>query len=146
MRPAYPESGGASEDAASVGPPVLRGDAVAAFRPVGADRDHLETVVAALERAYRARRDANDVPLPQLDDLVVELDATGTADHDVDLFLLAMAVAHRGAEAGAVPEVADSEMLGVEMPAREMRLQPRRVLAGRVVDLLQVCDREVRHR
>src|SRR5204863_407037 len=59
MRPAYPESGGANEDAASVGPPVLCGDAVATLRPVCADRDHLETVVAAFERAHRARRGLN---------------------------------------------------------------------------------------
>ena len=38
------------------------GDAVAAFRPVGADRDELEAVGAAFERADGARRDAHGIP------------------------------------------------------------------------------------
>src|SRR3954454_3186963 len=92
---------------ASVGPPVLGGDAVAALRPVGADRQDLETVGPALECAHRARGDAHDVPPSQAHDVVVELDPARPVDHDVDLLLLAMAVTQRRAKAGPVAEVAD---------------------------------------
>ena len=77
-------------------------------------------VGTALERADDRRRDAHDVPLLELVDLVVELDAAGAADDDVDLFLLAVAVAARRAEVRAVPEVADADVLRVDVRAGEL--------------------------
>ena len=53
----------------------------------------------------------SDVPLAQLDDLVVELDAAGAGDHDVGLLLRDVAVADRRAEARGVGHQADAEVL-----------------------------------
>src|SRR5439155_1258692 len=128
-----------------LGPEVRGRHAVAALGPIGADRDHLEAVGARLERADDLRREADDVPPAQLDDLVVELDPAGAVDDDVHLLLLAVVVPHRRADAGPVAEVADAEMLRIDVLAGEPRLHTWRVVAGRVVDVLEVLDREARH-
>jgi hypothetical protein len=44
-------------------------------------------------------RHADDVPLADVDDLVVELDASAAGDDDVELFLRLVLVAERRAEA-----------------------------------------------
>ena len=95
-------------------PEVLDHLAVAALGAVGADRDDLEPLGAALEPARDSGRDADHIPRAQVDDLVVELDLPRAADDDVRLLLLAVAVAERGPVARAVAEVADPEVLGVE--------------------------------
>ena len=67
-----------------VGPPALHELAVAVV--AGAEREHLEVGVGAgLERAHHLGRDADRIARPELDDLVVELDAAGAGEHDVDL-------------------------------------------------------------
>jgi drug/metabolite transporter (DMT)-like permease len=65
--------GTAPRGADSVDPEVLDHLAVAAFGPVGADRDHLEPVRAGLKRASDRRRHPQHVPLRKVHDLVVEL-------------------------------------------------------------------------
>ncbi len=55
----------------SVCPPVLNGDTVALLGPRAADRYKPETLRAALEGPDHLGRDAQDIPLAQLDDLVV---------------------------------------------------------------------------
>ena len=87
-------------------------------------RDQLEPVRPGLERAHDVRGDADDVPRAEVDDLVVELDPARAADDDVGLLLLAVAMAERRAEAGAVAEVADAEVLGVDVLAGEPCLEP----------------------
>src|SRR4051794_2290672 len=91
------------------GPEVGHADAVPALGAVVADRDQLQALGTAFERADDRRRDAHDVPLLELVDLVIELDTAGAADDDVDLFLLAVAVAARRAVVRAVAEVADAD-------------------------------------
>jgi len=93
------------------------------------DGDQPEPVAAGFDRAYRRGSDADNVPLPQLVELVVEADPAGAVDDDVGLFLFAVAVCHRGADAGRVAEVADPEMLGVEVFAREATFDPGCALA-----------------
>jgi hypothetical protein len=65
---------------------------VAALGTVGADRDQLEPVRAALEPADDLGRDADDVPQAELDDLVVQLRSARAADDDVRLLLASVAV------------------------------------------------------
>src|SRR5436309_2130581 len=60
----------------SVGPEVLDHLAVASLRAIGADRDQLKAVRASFKCSHHIRRDADRVPLAQLDDLVVEAHAT----------------------------------------------------------------------
>src|SRR5262249_41005061 len=88
-----------------------------------------------------SRRDAQDVPLLQLEDLIVQLRATGARDDDVDLLLLAVGVTHTRPETGAVAEVADAELLGVEVLARHPHLHVDTASRGCVVDVLEVLDR-----
>src|SRR4051794_10271762 len=106
----------------SVGPPVGNRLAVALGRAVAAGDDQLEPLVPGLEGPGHLGGDADQVPAPHVADLVVELDPPGAADDDVDLLLDAMGVSHRGAETGAVAEVADAEVLGAQVLSAEARL------------------------
>src|SRR4051794_22117960 len=92
---------------------------VAALGLGAADGDHLQPVGTGLESAHDMRRDAHDVPLAQLDRLVVEPDPSRTAEHHIGLLLHPVAVPAGGTAAGGVAEVADSELLGIEKLARE---------------------------
>src|SRR6266516_5323587 len=112
-------------DQASVDPRGGRLDAVAAFGPVGADSDERETVLACFDRANGLRTNPDDVPLTELVHLVVEPDPARATDHDIRLFLFAMAMCHRGAEAGRVAQVADPAVLGVDGLACQASLQCR---------------------
>ena len=47
----------------------------------------------SLETANNPWSDSNDIPTPQVDDLVVQLRAAGAAHDEIRLFLLAVAVA-----------------------------------------------------
>src|SRR3954471_5705511 len=129
----------------SVGPEVLHELAVAALGPVGADRDDLKALRAALEGAHDRRRDAHDVPALEVDHLVVEAHAAGSADDDVRLLLLAVAMSVRRLEVRRVAEVGDAEVVGVEVLAPEARLQSVGARGRGVVDVLEVLDRESRH-
>ena len=133
------------QTAGSVDPGRIRRNAVAAFWSVRADRDELEAVVSGFDRTDRLWADSNDVPLVDLVDLVVEPDPAGAVDDDVRLFLFAVAVGHGCADAGRVAEVGDAEVLGVDVLAREAGLDAGCALAGGVLDVLQVRDREGRH-
>src|SRR5581483_4382739 len=79
-----------------------RHDPVAALGPVGPDRDHLEAVLAALERTDHRRAHPDDIPALELVNLVVEPDPPRAADHHVRLLLLSMAVGYRGSNPGPV--------------------------------------------
>ena len=65
-------------DAPSVGPEVLDHLAVAALGPVVADRDQRHSLGPALERPRDMRRDAHDIPLSDVRDLVIEPHAART--------------------------------------------------------------------
>src|SRR5215210_6399368 len=84
--------------------------AVAALGPAAADADHVEAVRAGLERADDRRRDAQDVPRGDLDDLAVEAGTARAGDDHVDLLLLAMPVAPRHAGSRLVREPADAQL------------------------------------
>ena len=62
------------------------------------------------------------VPLPQLADLVVDLDPRAPADEDVDLFLLLVGVPPGNAEAGSEAQVAQPRVLHPERDAGHARL------------------------
>src|SRR5581483_1170935 len=96
------------------------------------------------EGANDRRADADDVPLPKLVDSVVQADTARPAYDDVRLFLLAVAVRPRRTNASAVADEGHAEMLGVEVLASEAGLHPLPI-GCRVLDLLEVDDREVAH-
>src|SRR5919206_1155817 len=126
----------------SVDPGWVYEDAVAAVWAIGADSDQFEAVVSGLERPHRCGVDANDIPAAELAGLVVESDLSGAADDDVGLLLFTVPMRRRCADAGAIPQIGDPKMLGVEVLAREPSLDPGRALAHGVLDLLfQVHDR-----
>src|ERR671934_657256 len=125
----------------SVDPGRVYEDAVAAVWAIGADGDQLEAVVSGLERPHRCGVDANDIPATELADLVVESDLSGAADDDVGLLLFAVAMRRRRADAGAIAQIGDAKVLGVEVLAREPPLDPGRALAHGVLDLVfQIHD------
>ena len=109
-----------------------------------ADAEQVEPVRAGLERADDRGRDAQHVPGLELDDLVVELRATGARDDDVGLLLLAVAVAERHARARVVGEAADAELGRAQRAARELPLH-RRVRRALVLEPPEVRLLPVRH-
>src|SRR3954469_3377774 len=92
---------------ASVAPPVGRHLGVLVLRVGGAEGQQLGALGPCLQAAHHLARNPQRVPLAQLDDLVVELDARAAADHDVDLFLLAVPVPERDPETRRDLEVAE---------------------------------------
>src|SRR3954453_4458940 len=110
--------------AIGLGPAIGHQLTVAALGLGAADGDDLEAIGTGLESAHDVRSDAHDVPLAQLDRLVVELDPARAADHDVGLLLLAVAVPTGGPAARRVAEVADPKLRGVEELAREAAFDP----------------------
>src|SRR5436305_7204876 len=127
--------------AISVRPAIRHQLAIAALGLGAADGDDLEPIGTSLESAHDVRSDAHDVPLAQLDRLIVELDPPRAADHDVGLLLHLVAVPTGDATFRRVAEVADSQLLGIEELAREAPFDS--LDAGRVLDLHQVLDRIV---
>src|SRR4051794_33812502 len=75
------------------GPVALDQLAIPAFGLAASGGDDLEAVRARLEAARHLGRDANHIPLLDLDDLVVQLDATRAVDDRIDLLLDLVAVA-----------------------------------------------------
>jgi len=75
--------------------------------------------------------------LPDLDDLVVQLDAPRARDHGVDLLLDPVAVTEC-LLAGLVAPSADAKLCGVEKLAGEPAVHP---VATGGLDLLEVLDR-----
>ena len=75
--------------------------------------------------------------------LVVELDAAGAAEHDVDLLLLSVTVTARAAPAGGIAEVADADVLRADLAAGEAGVKGRASLDGLVLELQEVDDRVI---
>jgi hypothetical protein len=118
----------------SVGPPVADELAVAAIGAVGAERDDLEAVRAALEPADDREGDADAVPALEVDHLVAQAHPAGTADDDAALLLLAVGAAE-----------ADAEVVGAEVLAPEARLaRVTGTLGGGVLDVVEVLEAVVR--
>src|SRR5215211_8258115 len=135
---------------ASVRPPVRRGIYVLHGRRRHARRpedDQLDPVRARFHAPGDLRWYPHRVPLLHVHDFVVQLQPPAAPHHDVQLLLLLVAVAERLAEVGRVTLVADSRLLEPEVPAREPRLDIRRVpeLRRLVLDVHQVDDRVARH-
>src|SRR5207244_11251816 len=85
---------------AGLDPGRLGKHAVAALGAVGAHGDELEPFVACFERANSRRTDADDVPLPEVMQGVVQPDTARSADDDVRVLLLAVAVRLRRTDVG----------------------------------------------
>src|SRR5829696_1688718 len=156
------ESSGRSDAAASrpkrkstypalVSPPVAPALDVLArsLAEIGrADDDDLKAPRPGLVASPRTGRDAHRVPLPELDDLVVELHPPAPAQDDVHLFLLLVRVAVRKAIAGRDALVAQAGLLELERVSRQAELQVRGAVESRpdvLQVLLEVPERE-RHR
>ena len=75
------------------GPVTLDQFAVPAFGLAASGGDDLKAIRARLEAARHFGRDADHIPLLDLDDLVVELDAARAIDDRIDLLLDLVAVA-----------------------------------------------------
>ena len=82
----------------------------------GAEGQVLDPVGPGLHLAHRALREADRVPLGEFDDLVLDLDAGGAADDDVDLLLGLVLVAERDPEPGLEREEAQPERLAARSP------------------------------
>jgi len=87
------------------------------------------------------------IALGDLDDLVVDLDPPGPANHDVDLFLSGVLVPERDPEAWVELHEAQAERLASERRAAEASLQLRRQVELRrlVLDLSQALLRVSSH-
>jgi len=120
-------------------------DAVALLGPIGADRDQLEAIASGLQGADNRRAHANHVPWPQVVDFAVEQYPARASDNEIDLLLFSVVVADLRTKTGGVAEIADPEMLGVKMLAAEPSFHSRRPFADRVLDLLEIDNREVAH-
>jgi hypothetical protein len=103
-------------------PAIAHDLAVAALWLGTADRDQLEAVGTGVEGADDLGGNAHDVPLAQLDRLVVELDATGAGNDDVGLLLDLVNVAVGGDDVGVEALVRDAELGRSEMLAGEADL------------------------
>src|SRR4051794_22049948 len=90
--------------------------------------EDLEALRPALIASPRAGRDAHHVPLPDLDDLVVDLHPPAPAHDHVQLLLLLMRVAVREAIVGRDALVAEAGPLELERLACEAELQVRRAV------------------
>src|ERR671919_2612205 len=90
-----------------------------------ADDDDLEALRPGLVASPRTGRDAHDVPLLELDDLVVELHPPAPAHDHVQLLLLLVRVAVREAIVGRDALIAQAGLLELERLARETELQVR---------------------
>src|SRR4029453_4315740 len=79
-----------------------------------AEEDHLRTIWAALQVAHRLSVDADRVEGPQLEHLVVELDARAPADENIDFLLLVVVVPEWKAVVRRHAQVADRCVLRLE--------------------------------
>src|SRR3954466_9221509 len=122
-----------------VGPVVLDQLPVPAFGLAASGGDDLEAVRARLEAARHLGRDTNHIPLLDLDDLVVQLDATRAIDDRIDLLLDLVAVARR-LRSRLVAPAAHAELGGIEKLAREAAVDP---LGPAGFDVLEVLDHVV---
>src|SRR5256884_4369036 len=102
-----------------------------------ADDDDLEAFRPGLVASPRPGRDANRVPLLELDDLVVELHPPAPAQDHIHLLLLLVRVAVRKAIVGRDALVAQARFLKLERLGRQAELQVRRAVKSRA-DVLQI--------
>src|SRR3954470_12862923 len=133
------------ERRSGVRPGAVGGHAVAALGLVATHSDDVQPVGAGLEGTHDRWRDADDVPLADLADLVVESYAPRAGDDDVGLLLLAMAVATRIAHVRLVGKAADPELGRAEVLACEASLEAWEPVAHGVLDVEQVHHRVVGH-
>src|SRR6266566_5358098 len=128
----------------SVAPPTLHKLPVAVC--AGSEGQQLQALGAGLEGARHAGRDAYGVEYVQLDDLLLELGAARTGEHDVHLLGAVVPVPERLALAGLDAVVAEARLLRSKLVLCEARLldlaDPE--LLGRVLDVAQVLQRERR--
>src|SRR5918992_5861053 len=130
-----------------VSPPVALALDVFAWRlaEIGrADDDDLEALRPGLVASPRTRGDAHHVPLPEVDDLVVELHPTAPAHDHVHLLLLLVRVAIRKATAWRDALVAQAGLFELERLGRQAEFQVRRAIEPGP-DILQILL-EVRER
>src|SRR6476646_11846142 len=85
---------------ALAGPPARHDLAVVLLSDWSAERDQRDPVRARFEVSHHAGADAQDVPLPQVTHLVVELDPARALGDHVDLLLPRMRVPEGRAYAG----------------------------------------------
>ena len=119
----------ASADRLSVDPPVplpLHVFARVLAQGGCAEDEDLEALGAGLVPSPRTRWNAHDVPLLDVDDLVVELHSPAAAHDDEHLFLRLVRMAVREAVVGRNPLVAQAGLLELERLARVAELQLRR--------------------
>src|SRR3954463_10700059 len=109
-----------------VAPPALLEVRVAGAGVRRAERDELRAVGACLDPAHRLLRDADRVPLLQVDDLVVELHPCRAADEDEDLLLLVVRMPPGDPEVRRKALVADPRVLELERDAAHPELDVRR--------------------
>src|SRR5688572_9047041 len=109
-----------------------------------ANDDDLEALRSGLVASPRTGRDAHRVPLPELDDLVVELHPPAPVQDHVHLLLLHVRVAVRKAIAGRDTLVGQAGSLELELLGRRAELEVRRAveLEPNVLQLLEVPERE----
>src|SRR5262245_51001954 len=131
----------------SLAPPVLNDAAVVLLGKRCPERNQGDPVRAALEVAHHSRPDPEDVPLPQVVDLVVELDATGALGDHVDLLLPRVGVTERSAHAGRQLLDSDPADRAAELTLREPRVQALRPLELRrdVLAVAEINDRVHAH-
>src|SRR4051812_45782288 len=136
---------GVVERRSGVRPGGVGEHAVAALGLGSADRDDVQPVGAGLEGAHDRWRDADDVPLADLADLVGEPDAPRAGDDHVGLLLLPLAVATELAQVRLEGEAPDPDHRGAEVLACEASLEAGEPVANGVLDVEQVHDRVVGH-
>lgn len=110
-------------------PPVVHLLPVAPGGPIAPHGEHLHTGTGR-DAADAARRDADDVPLPDVHDVVVHADPARSGHDHVDLLLLGVPMTQGGAEIRRIAEIADSKMLRVEVAAAEARVDAVLPAAG----------------
>jgi hypothetical protein len=118
-------------DPALVSPPVAPAIDVLAWSLAEIWRtedEDLEAFRTGLVPSPRTGRDAHGVPLPDLDDLVVELHPSAPAHDHVYLLLLFVRVAVRKAIARRHPLVAEPGLLERKRLGRQAELQVRRAI------------------
>src|SRR5918999_2995975 len=93
-----------------------------------ADDEDLEALRPGLVASPCTGRDAHRVPLPELDDLVIELHPPAPAHDDVHLLLFLVCVAVRKAIVGRDALVAQAGLLEFERVGRQAELQVRRAV------------------
>lgn len=93
-----------------------------------ANDEDLEALPPGLVASPRTRRDADRVPLPELDDLLIDLHPPAPANDHVHILLLLVRVAVREALAGRDALVGQGGLLAPERTGRRAELQVRRAV------------------